>query len=132
MPAPEADIAPLFRDDEMWAVLAQALSPVIASGFECVNPGSPGEQTYSGMEGFRTFWLDWLAPWASYRAEVQEAVDLGERVLVLAENFGCLHGSMREVKVSAASIYTFRDGRIARYEGYLDRAEALRAAGLDS
>jgi SnoaL-like domain len=123
MPAPEVDIAPLFRDDEMWAALSEALAPLIHPDFVCINPGTPGERAYVGLEGFRAFWLDWLAPWASYRAEVEKAIDCGDRVLVLADNFGCLHGSDQEVKVAPASVYGFLDGKIARYEGYLIRDE---------
>jgi hypothetical protein len=34
--------------------------------------------TYSGIDGFREMWLDWLEPWASYanREELREAVGL--------------------------------------------------------
>lgn len=129
-PSPEIDLARLFRDDHLWAAMAVALDPFVDPEFECVNPGAPGERTYTGTEGFRTFWLDWLAPWATYRAEVAKPVDCGDRVLVLADNFARPLGSTYEVKLSPGSIYVIRDAKLVRYEGYLQQADALEAVGL--
>jgi SnoaL-like domain len=131
-PAPEVDLALLFRDDHLWAAMAATLEPFIDSEFECVNPGAPGERTYTGTEGFRSFWLDWLAPWATYRATVGKPVDRGDRVLVLADNFARPVGSTHEVKLSAGSIYVIRDATFVRYEGYLHQADALKAVGLEA
>jgi hypothetical protein len=39
-------------------------------------PGSPAT-TYVGLDGFRATWRDWLAPWASYRTEIEELIDVG-------------------------------------------------------
>ena len=45
------------------------------------------------MAGFRNLWLDWLAPWATHRVEIEEAIDLGDRVLVFAEAQATIEGS---------------------------------------
>jgi ketosteroid isomerase-like protein len=90
----------------------------------------PGGKTYTGLDGFRESWLDWLAPYAEYRTEVEEAIDCGERVLLLQSSSGRLQGSAKEVKLAPAVVYTVRDGKIARVEPYADRAEALEAVGL--
>jgi hypothetical protein len=90
----------------------------------------PGGKTYTGLDGFRESWLDWLAPYAEYRTEVEEAIDCGERVLLLQSSSGRLEGSTKEVKLAPAVVYTVRDGKIARVEPYADRAEALNAVGL--
>jgi hypothetical protein len=131
MLGPEVDIAPLFRDDATWAASSAAFASLVHPEFECVNPGSPGEKTYAGLDGFRAFWLDWLAAWASYRIEVGDAIDCGDRVLMLADNFGCLHGSTQEIKGKNAAVWVFRDAQIVRYEGYLNQPDALRAVGLE-
>ena len=94
------------------------------------RPGLPGGKTYTGLEGFRESWLDWLAPYSEYRTEVEEAIDCGERVLLLQSSSGRLEGSTKEVKLAPAVVYTVRDGKIARVEPYADRAEALKAVGL--
>jgi len=53
------------------------------------------------------------------------------RVLVLTHGLGRPEGSEHEVKTTGATIWTFRDGKIARVENYADRAEALKAAGVE-
>jgi ketosteroid isomerase-like protein len=86
--------------------------------------------TFLGPDGCRALLMQWYEPWASYRIESQEAIDLGERVLVKHRAFGRLEGSDAEVKLTGASVYTFRDGKIARIAFYIDSAEALEAVGL--
>jgi ketosteroid isomerase-like protein len=128
--APDDDFAQLIRDDEMWAQLAEAVAPFVHAEAETVRPGLPGGRTYTGLDGFRESWLDWLAPYAEYRTEVEEAIDCGERVLLLQSSSGRLEGSTKEVKIAPAVVYTVRDGKIARFEPYADRAQALEAVGL--
>jgi ketosteroid isomerase-like protein len=128
--APDDDFVQLIRDDEMWAQLADGVAPFVHAGAETTRPGLPGGKTYTGLDGFRESWLDWLAPWAEYRTEVEEAIDCGERVLLLQSSSGRLEGSAKEVKLAPAVVYTVRDGKIARFEPYADRAEALEAVGL--
>ena len=128
--APDDDFVQLIRDDEIWAQLAEAVAPFVHAGAETARPGLPGGKTYIGLDGFRESWLDWLAPYAEYRTEVEEAIDCGERVLLLQRSSGRLDGSPKEVKLAPAVVYTVRDGKIARFEPYADRAEALRAVGL--
>jgi hypothetical protein len=128
--APDDDFVQLIRDDEMWAQLAEAVAPFVHAGVETARPGLLGGKTYTGLDGFRESWLDWLAPYAEYRTEVEEAIDCGERVLLLQSSSGRLEGSTKEVKLAPAVVYTVRDGKIARFEPYADRAEALKAVGL--
>jgi ketosteroid isomerase-like protein len=130
-PAADVDLAQLFRDDAMWAAFAEAVGPLFHPHCESVFSGVPGGgKTYTGVEGIRARWLDWLAPWATYRGEIEEAIDLGERVLVPGHAFGCLEGSAAEVKLTTGNVWTVRDGKIARVEFYIDRADALKAVGL--
>jgi ketosteroid isomerase-like protein len=128
--APDDDFVQLLRDDEMWAQLAEAVAPFVHAGAETARPGLPGGKTYTGLDGFRESWLDWLAPYAEYRTEVEEAFDCGDRVLLLQRSSGRLADSTKEVTLAPAVVYTVRDGKIARFEPYADRAEALKAVGL--
>ena len=127
---PDDDFVQLIRDDEKWARLAAAVAPYVHADAETVRPGLPGGKTYTGLDGFRDSWLDWLAPWAEYRTEVNEAIDCGERVLLLQSSRGRLEGSTKEVRLAPAVVYTVRDGKIARFEPYADPADALEAVGL--
>jgi len=131
IPASNVDIAPFFRDDEMWARLAAAWTRFLHSDFQCTAALFGSEISYGvGIDSFRALWLDWLAPWETYRTETEETIDLGDRVVWLGLDFGRRKGSTAEVKGDVAVLWTFRDGKVARWDGYTDRAEALKAVGL--
>src|SRR6478609_9269381 len=126
----DEDFAQLIRDDARWRRLAAAAAPVVHEEAVSIRPGIPGAKEYIGLDGFRQLWLDWLAPWAEYRTAVDEAFDCGERVLLLQSSSGRMEGTAREVKLSPGVAWTVRDGKIARFEVYADRTEALKAVGL--
>jgi ketosteroid isomerase-like protein len=131
IPGPEVDIAVLARDDQAASAAAEALAAYYHPDLESVTHGPDGEVTYKGLDGLRETWLDWLSPWESYRIEAEELVDLGDRVVVLVRDRGHRKGLEHEVELIGASIWTVREGKIARVEFYANRAEALTAAGLD-
>jgi ketosteroid isomerase-like protein len=128
-PGLAVDLARLFRDDERWAMFTETAARFYHSDFETAATVVGIEGSGTGMEGFRAIWLDWLAPWATYRVQAEEAIEVEQRVLVLNHSFGRLEGSTQEVKEAPAGIWTVRDGRIARAEFYTDRAEARQAVG---
>jgi ketosteroid isomerase-like protein len=128
---PDADLAELFRNDERWSALAHAIARFFHPDFESVAPGVPGtEKTHTGLDGLRTAWLEWIEPWLTYRTEIKQALDAGEHVLLLTQDYGRQAGAAREVKVDGSAVWTVVDGKIARAEFYPARSEAFRAAGL--
>jgi ketosteroid isomerase-like protein len=127
------DLAQLFRDDAIWAATSEGLSNLAHPDFECVQSWIGAEPTtYSGVNGLREAWLDWLAPWATYRTEIQDVIDCGEQVLVLVLDFGRREGSTDEIRLFGSAVWTVRDGKIARVQFYPDRTEALKAVGLEA
>jgi ketosteroid isomerase-like protein len=72
-----------------------------------------------------------MAPWQYYRAEVERAVDLGDRVLVLVRDHGRQRGDTHEVAVTGANLSTFRDGKLASIDFYVDRDRAFADLGLE-
>jgi ketosteroid isomerase-like protein len=72
----------------------------------------------------------WLDAFEDIRFEPEELLDMGDKVLVTAQQKG--HGSGSGVGVSQTlfQLYTIRRGLVIRQEDFLDRAEALRSAGL--
>ncbi len=130
-PDPDMDLVERFRDDDAWAEFSAALAPAFASDFESANALLGIEKTYIGMAGLRDLWLDWLAPWATHRVKVGEAIDLGDRVLVLAEALATIEGSEAEIKRTTGAVWTIHDGKVARVEFYPERDEALKAVGLE-
>jgi len=130
-PGPDANMAELFRNDDIWSALPDAFVHFFHPDFETVPPGVPGtERVYVGMDGFRAAWLGWLEPWQTYRTEIKQALDAGDRVLMLVQDYGRREGSAEEVRVDGSGVWTVSDGRIARAEFFAHRSEAFKAAGL--
>ena len=129
-PPPDADIAALFRDERTFDGMSEALRPLLTDDFESVLVFPAETRTAAGLEGLRKHWLDWLEPWASYRTRIDELIDRGDRIVLLLRDHGRREDMEAEVEIIGASIATIRDGKLARWEDYADRAEALEAAGL--
>jgi ketosteroid isomerase-like protein len=131
-PFEAGDIAQMFRDEAISAALTDAAAPLLSEDFECVFVREDvGRAAYRGVDGLRAAWLDWLAPWESYRAEIEDVIDAREgRVLVLTRDYARPKGSPSEVNFKGAPVWTVRDGKVARIEFYFNRDEGLKAAGL--
>jgi ketosteroid isomerase-like protein len=131
-PFEQGDIVPLFRDEAISASLTAASAPFFTADFECVFVRDDvGRTAYRGLDGLRAGWLDWLSPWESYRAGVEDVIDAHEgRVLVLTRDYARPKGTDAELYFSGATVWTVRDGKIARIEFYWNRADGLAAAGM--
>ena len=71
-----------------------------------------------------------LAVWDDYAWAADRFIPLQDRVLVLFTARGRGKGSHMEVEAHWAHLWTFREGKATRVEGFLDQVEALEAAGL--
>jgi|SRR5450631_2041706 ketosteroid isomerase-like protein len=121
------DLGRVYREDAVWAAWSASLAPDFAH--VAVN-GIDGTTVATDAEGMRRAWLSWVAPFVTYRQEVEEAIDCGDRVVVHVNHFGRVETGTGEVKLSGAGIWTVRDGKVVRLESYSDRSEALKAVGL--
>ena len=130
-PFEQGDIGPMWRDDAIFAAARDATAGLLTPDFECVFVREDvGRSTYYGVEGLRAAWLDWLEPWDSYHAGVEDLIDAGAgRVVVLTRDHARPKGATAEVDFLGAPIWTVRDGKLARIEFYFNRAEGLAAAG---
>jgi ketosteroid isomerase-like protein len=131
-PFEQGDLVPLFRDDAISASITAASAPFFTPDFECVFVREDvGRAAYSGLDGLRAGFLDWLSPWESYHGVVEDVIDAHEgRVLVLTRDHARPKGSDAEVSFSGAPVWTVSDGKVCRIEFYWNRAEGLAAAGL--
>jgi ketosteroid isomerase-like protein len=88
---------------------------------------------YRGLEEVAGFWRRWLAAWETIELGEYELIDAGDHVVAWLEgqtNRG--RGSGIEIKNPPYGwVYTFGDGKVIRVEMFMDRSEALVAAGLD-
>jgi SnoaL-like domain len=125
---PDSNAAALMRDDALASALVKAVTPLLHPTCELGGTLLQSGVTYTGPQGLREWALEWYAPYVSYRVVQGKAVDLGgDRVLVPYNCFGRIEGSTAEIEIVHAGVFTFRDGKIARAEIYLNRAEALKA-----
>jgi ketosteroid isomerase-like protein len=86
-----------------------------------------------GVEGLTETWRDWLTPWKSYRLDSEEFIDAGRDVVVFVRIEGETERDSVVVRHAPAAIWRFSDeGKIVAIHFYLNRAEALEAAGLPS
>jgi ketosteroid isomerase-like protein len=72
----------------------------------------------------------WLAAWDEWREEIEEMLDLGNRVLVISTQHGRAKGSGIEVETRYAVLYETRGDKITRMVLYSGPEAALEAAGL--
>jgi ketosteroid isomerase-like protein len=132
LPGPDADLVAEFNDDGAGSDLIQAIGRSLAPDFVSVkhSPGADPDVA-RGLDGLRAGWRDWLAPWATYRAEIEEMIDLGDRVVSVICDYARREPDAPEVALKSAVVWTVRDGRIVRADFYVGgRDEALKAAGL--
>jgi ketosteroid isomerase-like protein len=89
------------------------------------------EPCYRGPAGYRKFVSAWSEVWgADLRVERLQLIDLGNHLVVLAEE--TMRGQASGVPLTGKYgwVSTLKDGRAIREQHYLDHAEALEAVGL--
>src|SRR6478735_7236627 len=68
--------------------------------------------------------------WEDYRVEADEILGAGQSVVVILKERGRGKGSGAPFQRLHPQLWTFRDGRVIRWESFPSRADALEAAGL--
>jgi ketosteroid isomerase-like protein len=90
----------------------------------------PGATSAYGIDAVRRYMASFANYWDEIRFEPQEYIDAGEQVIVVARLVGRGKASGVDVDRVWAYVWTVRGGKALRMEGYANRAEALKAAGL--
>jgi len=89
-----------------------------------------GRSVYRGHEELRAFYREWYDAWEQYEEAVEEVIEAGERVIVVATGEGRGRASGAEVGWTQYGVWTIREGKIVRVAWFETRAQALEAAGL--
>ena len=88
---------------------------------------------WTGPAEVARFWLSWLDAWTTYgEFEDPELIEAGDRLVACFARHE-MKGTASGVAIPMpfyAWVWTFREGRVWRATIYMDRAEALAAAGL--
>jgi ketosteroid isomerase-like protein len=84
-----------------------------------------------GKEAVGEWFGDWFRTFdRDYRFEVDEARDLGDRVLTVATHHGRGRASGAPVRQQMGYLYTVREGKVSMVEIWTEQAQAFEAAGL--
>jgi ketosteroid isomerase-like protein len=87
--------------------------------------------TFRGREAVGEWFGNWFATFEpGYRFEIDEARDLGDKVLLIARHRGRGRASGVEVRGETGYLYEVRDGTVTRAELFASGAKARHAAGL--
>jgi uncharacterized protein len=97
---------------------------------EYVNPpGAIEPGTRSGIAEFTRATEKLLEAWEFWQGEAEDTKAEGDRVAVLVRYRARGRGSGAEVEGRESALFTFRDGKVARYEWFHGEADAFEALG---
>jgi hypothetical protein len=109
----------IFYADDARVTFPAGAPPLGASGLQ-------------GRESIRAAYASWREPWRDYRCVPCELIDMGDRLLVLAEESGMGITSGAEVRQRVASLLILSKGWIVQQEEYSSWEAALASVGLDN
>ena len=93
--------------------------------------GAMGADAFVGMEGYRQALSEFDLDWGHWHQEPDDFLDAGEdAVVVLGHLIAQGQSSGIPVEGNWAALVKLRDGQIASTRFFLDRNDALTAAGL--
>lgn len=134
--------------------MSQENVKVVRSAFEALNRGGfddalayvdpevefepPDEaleqpSSYRGHDALRERWRTLMEPFEGLRLEPVEFIDVDDETVITVFRIG-VRGKASEVPVEAEPAYVLaiRNGKITRMRAYLQRDQALQAAGLST
>jgi ketosteroid isomerase-like protein len=105
---------------------------LIAPEFEYIPTGSiPGsEGTYHGPKGWKRFLELFWSEFEEARIEIRDLFASGDQVVAAQTFEGRGKQSGVEVSWDLWQVWTLRDGKVVRGQGFTTESEALEAAGL--
>jgi ketosteroid isomerase-like protein len=119
------------RNIQAWvdgdeALAAETFHPEVVLDISALPDGS----VLHGLEGAREFFRRWRGAWTEYEYEIEEMIQLGERVVVLVHERGRGKGSGVMTEGRIGGLWTVRGGRVVHLKTFTSAREARVAAGL--
>jgi ketosteroid isomerase-like protein len=115
-----------FNRGDLEAVFAQ-LDPEI----EWITaPRTPFAGTYRGPDEVRRLLRDQREAFGEMTMEPYELFENGDKVVAFVRQRATGHASGAEIEIVVGHMWTVRDGKAVRFEGFPEREKALDAAGL--
>jgi ketosteroid isomerase-like protein len=122
----ETDLSRAERDEAF-----EAFADLATTDFVYVEPPEwPGAGVYQGLDEYREVLEGFFEALSEMTAEIEETFDAGAQVVVFVRWRARGTASGAELEMKPGQVFTLRNGKIAKQEVYLDRDQALEAAGL--
>jgi ketosteroid isomerase-like protein len=113
---------------EILKALPEAIPALFHPDAEWIEaPERVDSQTYRGHDGIRDSFERWLEQWDDYRFDAERFEDHGDHVLVVARESGEGQGSGASTDATIFAVFTFRDGKVSRYQEFYDESAARTA-----
>jgi ketosteroid isomerase-like protein len=88
-------------------------------------------QFYRGVDGIQAWYRDLLEAVTDFTTTVDEFIDGGSEVIAVLRQSGQGRRSGAPFERRETHVWSVREGKLWRLRTYRDRAEALRAVGLE-
>jgi ketosteroid isomerase-like protein len=111
-----------------WEASAQHLGP--DTELHGTVGGLTEGSVWRGSEQVRKFFEEDSDAWDERRLDAEEFIDAGDCVVVLLHEFRRGKGSGVEIETDTAMVFELGGRHVVRIQGYMNRADALEAAGL--
>ena len=111
-----------YRRGDLDAALAHVHPEIVWSPYE--------EAPMRGVDAVRTYLRRWEGEWEELETTPEDFIDAGDQVVAVIHFRGRGRGSGIEVEARSYSVYTLRDDKTVRMEEFIEREQALEAAGL--
>ncbi len=93
--------------------------------------GAPDDiGVFSGHDAMRGYYGQWVEMFDDLRAEVEELIEVGDRVVAMLHVTARMKGSEAEVDMRLGVVWALRNGKAVSGREYATREKALEAAGL--
>ena len=86
----------------------------------------PWGGTFQGQQGLMSFAGKLLENLDS-QVEMEELVESGDRVVAIGHTRGRVRANQKEFDVRAVHVWTLKDGKVLRFEAYIDTPKMLEA-----
>ena len=116
--------------EALLAILPGAVAQAFTEDAEWIeDPSRADQQVWRGHEGICASWRRWLDQWDEWGFEIEGIEDHGDQVLCVSREHARGAASGAEVSATNHHVFTFRDGKISRYQEFYDESAARAVLG---
>jgi ketosteroid isomerase-like protein len=121
-----------YMDDALPALMA-FVTEYATPEFECAMCGLPPTPpvVWSGVQGLGKAWEDYGGSFERVRVKLVEIRESATHTAVIVDQHATTRHGGVTLSQPSAMVFAFKDEQVERVEFHLDRAAALRSAGVE-